>query len=119
MKPLTSLLNLTPTSTAVPSPEFRTAGVTVGFHSVVHGQLPGPMVTVTPAPAVWMLPLSSIARLRMLALPTAPGDQSKLHALVPVAVRQVAPPSTDTSTPATTPPPLSLATPLIVTRSPL
>ena len=36
--------------------------------------------------------------------PSAPGDQSKLQAVVPCATCHVAPPSTDTSTPATTPP---------------
>ena len=38
---------------------------------------------------------------------------------MPCAARQVVPPSTDTSTPATVPPPLSDAVPVMVTRSPL
>src|SRR2546423_13550279 len=118
MKPLTSLLNFTPTSIALASPAFGAAGPTDGGHKLVHGQLPTTIETVTPGPAPSMLPLSSIARLRIVTGPTAPGDQSKLQVDVPCAGRHLAPPSTDTSTPATNPP-VSVAVPVIVTRLPL
>src|SRR4030095_2333037 len=115
----TSLLNLTPTSTARRSPESVTEGTVVGFQTAVQGQMPAPIVTATPPLAVSVLPLSSTARLRIIAEPGAPGDHTKLQLAVPCATRHVAPLSTDTSTLATAPPPLSVATPVIVTRSPL
>src|SRR5262245_30759150 len=119
MKPATSVLNLTPTSTALRSPASLTAGMVDGLQIVVQGQTPAPMVTATLPVAVCTLPESSTARLRMTTEPGAPGDHTKLQLAVPCAACHVAPLSTDTSTPATVPPPPSLATPAMVTRSPL
>src|SRR4051812_15350844 len=119
MKPSASLLNLTPTSTALVSSELAMIGTADGFQSVVHGHVPAITETVAPAPADSMLPLSSIARVRIVADPTVPGFQPKLQLDPPCARCHVAPLSTDTSTPATLPPPLSVAVPLMVTWSPL
>src|SRR5436305_888757 len=119
MKPSMSLLNLTPSSYGLASDELGFVGTVDGFHRFGHGQAPTTTDTVMPLPADSRLPLSSIARLRSVADPSPPGDQSKLQVVVPCATCQVVPPSTDTSTLATTPPPLSVAVPLIVTRLPL
>ena len=51
----------------------------------------------------------------IVAWPARVGDHAKLQALVPVAGFQVTPPSTDTSTLATDPPPVSLAVPVMLT----
>src|SRR6267378_3992937 len=115
MKPLISLLNFTPSSYGLESAALGFVGSVAGFQRLVHGHAPTTTDTVTPAPAASRLPLSSTARLRSVADPSAPGDQSKLHVDVPVATCHVVPPSTDTSTLATRPPPLSVAVPLIVT----
>src|SRR5206468_985788 len=119
MKPAMSLLNFTPSSIASASAALGMVGTTEGCHRLVHGHRPATTDTVTPLLGASRLPLSSIARLRIVAEPSAPGDQSKLQVAVPCAACHVAPPSTDTSTPATTPPPLSVAVPVIVTRLPL
>jgi hypothetical protein len=47
------------------------------------------------------------------------GVELKLHDVVPVAKLKVAPPSTDTSTRATVPPPVSLAVPVMLTGVPV
>jgi len=60
-------------------------------------------------------PLVSTARLLIVADPIAAGVQLKLQAVVPVAALKVAPPSTDTSTRDTDPPPVSLAVPVMLT----
>ena len=73
-----------------------------------------------------MLPLSSAARLTIDAAPCAVGIHVYVQLSRPVAGCQVAPPSVETSTPATTPdgllvvvpPPASAAVPLIVTGVP-
>src|SRR5258705_1609566 len=119
MKPATSLLNFTPSSTALVSAALGRTGTVDGFHRLVQGQLPAMIATVTPLLATSGLPLSSNARLRIVVTPITPGDQSKLQIEVPSAPCHVAPPSTETSTLATTPPPLSVAVPVIVTRLPL
>src|SRR6185295_8583919 len=118
MKPSVSLLNLTPTSTALTSATLGLMGTVDGFHKLVHGQLPAITDTVTLLLGAPRLPLSSMARLRSAAVPSTPGDQVKLQIEVPSAVRHVAPLSTETSTAATTPP-TSLAVPVIVTGLPL
>jgi hypothetical protein len=64
-------------------------------------------------------PLLSTARLLIVAGPGAPGVQAKLHEVVPVATLKLAPPSTDTSTRATDPPPVSLAVPVMLTAAPV
>src|SRR6185503_4408117 len=107
-----------PSSTGLGSSTSATIGALDALKSVLHGQLPGTTETVEPEPAFSRLPLSSIARVRMATEPGAPGVQSKVHDAVPCAAFQVVPPSTDTSTPATTPP-LSDAVPVMVMRSPL
>jgi hypothetical protein len=61
----------------------------------------------------------STARLLILTGPGALGVQLKLQAFVPVAALKVAPPSTDTSTLTTDPPPASLAVPVIATWVPI
>jgi len=48
-----------------------------------------------------------------------PGVHSTAHDEVPAAFFHVVPPSTETSTPPTVPPPLSTAVPVIVMRLPL
>jgi hypothetical protein len=47
------------------------------------------------------------------------GVHIKLHEVVPVAALKVAPPSTDTSTRATVPPPVTLAVPVMMTVVPI
>jgi hypothetical protein len=55
----------------------------------------------------------------IVAGPGALGVQLKLQAVVPVAALKVAPPSTDTSTLTTNPPPGSLAVPVMETWVPI
>src|SRR5262249_12629097 len=105
MKPSMSLLNSTPSSTALVSAALGTVGTAVGRQMLVQGQSPCSIDTVAPAPAASRLPLSSIARTLIVAEPGTPGVQSKLHSVVPLAAFHVVPPSTETSTPATMPPP--------------
>src|SRR6185295_5903704 len=104
MKPSMSLVNCTPSSTALPSAALGTVGAAVGRHRLVQGHSPWAIETVLPAPADSRLPLSSMARTLIVAEPGTPGVQSKLHRLVPFAAFHVVPPSTDTSTPETMPP---------------
>src|SRR5262245_579039 len=63
--------------------------------------------------------LSSVARLLIVTCPAVVRRHVKLHAVVPVAALKVAPPSTDTSTWATVPPPASLAVPVMLTVVPI
>src|SRR6476469_923318 len=119
MNPSISLVNCTPSSTALVSAALGPAGTAPERQMLVHGHSFAALETTAPPPAASRLPLSSIERLLIVADPGAPGVQSKLHRLVPVAAFQVAPPSTETSTPATMPPPWSTAVPVIVTRLPL
>jgi hypothetical protein len=112
--PNRSLVNLTPTSIAPGSPLSAFAGV-VAVPQIEHGHVTG---TVTPAPGTCRLPLSSTARHLIVAagLPCAIHAYDQL--VVPSASCHVVPPSVETSTPATTPPPVSAAVPRSVTRSP-
>src|SRR5215467_6410316 len=112
MNPSTSLLNCMPSSTALVSELLGTVGTELGLQTLVHGHSPCAIDTVLPAPAVSRLPLSSIARALMVAVPGTPGVQSKVHSDVPCAAFHVVPPSTETSTPATMPPPCSTAVPV-------
>src|SRR3954467_8522750 len=113
-KPLTSARNFTPSSTELASPASTVAGVVIaGFHRL-HGQV---TVTVVPAVSVWMLPLSSVARLLSTVLPMPLTSHVYVQFWRPVARRQVAPPSVETSTPAAVPL-VSDAVPLIVTVVP-
>jgi hypothetical protein len=61
----------------------------------------------------------STARLLIVAGPAVAGIQLKLQAFVPAAALKVAPPSTDTSTLTTDPPPGSLAVPVMATWVPI
>jgi len=72
-------------------------------------------VTVICAVGSCTFPLLSTARLLIVAEPGVAGVQLKLHEVVPVAALKVAPPSTETSTRATVPPPVSLAVPVMLT----
>src|SRR6185295_10789341 len=81
----------------------------------VQGHPAGMMFTVVTADGCSRLPVSSTARLMMFAAPRTPGLQLNVQLSRPDARRHVDPPSTETSTPPTTPPPLSVAVPLIVT----
>src|SRR5262249_264045 len=63
--------------------------------------------------------LLSVARLLIVICPGVVGVHVKLHAVVPVAGLKPAPPSTDTSTRATVPPPASLAVPVMLTVVPI
>src|SRR5881275_1113612 len=100
-----------PSSAASPSPESSTPGLTASPNSV-HGQS---TPTAVPGPGVSMLPLSSVARVRIVVVGAPWAIQVYDQALVPVAGCHVSPPSVETSTPATTPPPVSAAVPVTVT----
>lgn len=78
----------------------------------------GLTVTVITAGGFCAFPLSSTARLLIVTVPMAVGVQVKLQEPVPVARFHVAPPSTDTFTPATKPPPFSVAAPVMLTGVP-
>src|SRR5208337_1035516 len=118
MEPARSDLNLTPSSRGESDPASEVDGVELP--KSVHGQVcvPAPTVTVTPAEGVSMLPLSSVARLRRVAVLLPEAVQVKVQLASPVAGCQVAPLSVDTSMPATTPP-TSVAVPWIVTLVPV
>src|SRR4051812_47945658 len=101
-RPKASDLNLTPTSTPLVSPASTCAGVTEP-----HSEQLQATFTRTPLDGVSTLPLSSVARTRITVdgLPWANHEYVQLE--VPVAGCHVVPPSVETSTPATTPPPPS------------
>src|SRR5262245_3325903 len=84
----------------------------------VHGP-PKTPVTVICAGGSCTFPLLSVARLLIVTCPGVVGVHVKLHAVVPVAALKLAPPSTDTSTLATVPPPASLAAPVMLTVVPI
>src|ERR1700704_703385 len=107
-----SALNLTPTSSAPGSCSSSTAGAVPP--AMVHGQA---MLTVTLGESVSTLPESSVARAMIVAAGEPWAFHVYDHEVVPVAGCQVAPPSVETSTPATTPP-VSVAVPVIVTLEP-
>src|SRR5215468_8902626 len=99
MKPLMSLRNLTPSSTALASPASATGGVDDdGFHRL-HGQV---RVMVTPDDGTSMLPLSSMPRLLIVIAPMPVAGNTIDQLSRPLARRQVVP-SSDTSTAATRP----------------
>ena len=84
---------------------------------MLHGQLLPPTLTVTLDEGAPMLALSSVARARSVACPAAAGVHVYDHELVPEAGCQLLA-SVETSTPPTTPPPLSVAVPDTVTGVP-
>ena len=121
MRPAVCERNFTPTSTGLTSVVSATrAGVAPG-PQMLHGHVcgPEPTVTVTPGFGLSMFPLSSAARVRSVVVPDDPEVfHVYVHVPRPVAGCHVWPLSVDTSTPPTTPPPVSLAVPLIVTWLP-
>src|SRR6185436_11692138 len=116
MKPSLSARNLTPSSLAPADESAGTAGVVRSLHRL-HGQTRR-IVTEMPADGISVLPLSSTARLLRTAVPLAAGVQVNVQLSRPVAGCQVAPLSKLTSTAATTPPPPSVAVPLMTTGVP-
>src|SRR5919204_1459469 len=116
MVPNFSEVNLTPTSTGVGSSESRSALGT--FQLAPHSEHGHVTVTGVPAPGVSRLPLSSTARTLIVVVGLPWAIQLYDQLVVPVAGCQVVPPSVETSTPATTPPPLSDAVPEMVTCVP-
>src|SRR4051794_11753549 len=105
MYPLESDWNLTPTSVAVPSGSLATAGVALPQR--LHGHVRPGTVTVTGADRAPRFALSSVARASSAAVPVDRGTHVYVHEVVPEAGCQLLPPSVETSTPATTPPPES------------
>src|SRR5215208_4962180 len=101
--PKTSERNFTPTSTGDVSPASGTDGVTV-LPQIEQGQ---ETATEAPAPGVWVFPLSSVARVLIMVVGWPCAVHVYVQFAVPVAGCQVVPPSVETSTPATTPPPAS------------
>ena len=75
MVPSTSLRNLTPSSTGDGSITLAVPGTIEDLNNDGHGQSLAATVTLMPAPAASMLPLSSIARLLIVTWPSAPGTQ--------------------------------------------
>src|SRR5690348_12548958 len=104
MVPSRSDLKRTPTSIALVSFSSTIDGVTL-VPNRLHGQ---PMPTETPGDGDSTLPLSSVARVRILVVGAPCAIHVELQAVVPVAGCHVVPPSVETSTPATVPPPASV-----------
>src|SRR5208283_3221207 len=100
-----------------PSPLSTSTGVAVEFQPS-QGQSCAATVTALPAEGVSIFPLSSVARESMVAEPSTVGVQVYDQEARPGAGCQVFPPSAETSTPATTPPPESVAVPEITTGVP-
>src|SRR6476659_8876922 len=113
MEPAVSVRNFRPSSTELESDSFGFCGTALAGQ-MVHGHVRPPTVTLTPDDGAPMFALSSVARARSVAVPALLG----VHVHVPVARCQVAPLSVETSTPATTPPPVSVAVPDTVTALP-
>jgi hypothetical protein len=76
-------------------------------------------VTATCVGVACTFPLLSTARLLIVVAPATEGVHKKVQEVVPLAAAKVVPPSTDTSTLATVPPPVSLAVPVMVTVVPV
>ena len=76
------------------------------------------MFTLSAVSRVSIFPESSKARDLTVTVPSDVGIQIKVQLDAPVAVCHVRPPSTETSTPATIPPPASVAVPVIMTVVP-
>src|SRR5471030_3296528 len=100
MKPAVLERNLTPSSVELVSPSSAFCGVAVDGQIVQgHVRVEAVIVTVRPADGVSMFPLSSNARLLIVAEPTTIGVHWYVQLVVPVAWFQVVPPSVETSTP--------------------
>ncbi len=117
MEPAVSVRNFRPSSTELESDSFGFFGTALA-DQIVHGHVRPPTVTLTPDEAAPMFALSSVARARSVVVPEVVGVQVYVHDAVPAARCQVAPLSVETSTPATTPPPVSVAVPETVTGAP-
>src|ERR687895_493150 len=114
MKPSASARNFVPSSTAAASLSSGRDGTAVGAQ-IVQGHAPAAgTLMVMPSPGDSMLPLSSKARLLIETAPDPATVQGNDQEVVPVARYHDVPPSGDTSTPPITPPPDSVAVPLIV-----
>ena len=115
-KPLTSARKRTPSSTLPGSALSIVPGV-APLPQMLQGHWRPVTLMDTTAVGVSRLPLSSTARLLMVAEPLVSGVQLYVQLPRPVAGCQVVPPSVETSTPPTTPP-TSLAVPVIVIKLP-
>src|SRR5438093_13327314 len=88
---------------------------------MLHGQVAWfrtPTFTILPGPGTSRFPLSSMARLLSVTDPDADGTHWKLQLGPPLAWCHFVPPSTDTSTAPSAPPPPSLAVPLTAVDAP-
>src|SRR2546426_10327711 len=117
MYPLVSVRNFKPNSLPLVSPLEMIAGTALEFQiEQGHGRVA--TLILIPAPGVSRFAVSSTARLLIVTLPAILGVHVCVHVLLPGvhpdAGCHVAPPSTETSTPATRPPPESVALPVIV-----
>jgi len=101
--------------TAVP---IGKAAPALGDVIVEVGGVVSRTVTVISVGGSCTFPLLSTARLLIVAGPGVAGIHIKLHAVVPVAALKLAPPSTDTSTRASVPAPVTLAVPVMLTVVP-
>src|SRR6185436_12430291 len=112
--PLTSDRNRTPSSTGLTSFTSDRHGTT-DVSQRLQGHAASVIVTDLVVTGDSRLPLSSTARLMTPVVPSTPGLQVKLQLSRPTARCHVVPPSTETSTALTTPPPLSAAVPVMLT----
>src|SRR6267378_2739366 len=116
ISPSNSVENRTPTSSGFPSPASVSPGTADG-DQMVHGQscpLTGRLTEV----GAERFPLSSTARLISVTAPSVEGLTLYVQFSLPAAGCHVAPPSMETSTPPTTPPPWSVAVPDMVVGTP-
>src|SRR3954471_14863961 len=119
MYPFESARNFIPSSTDAVSPSSIGAGGTTEASQTEQGHdFVPPIVTATPAEGVSTLPVSSKPRLRIVVGPDPETVHANDQVVVPDAARHVVPPSVDTSTPETIPPPVSEEVPLIVMVDP-
>src|SRR4029077_7756801 len=95
-------------------PESLTPGVDPE-PQIEHEQ---PTLSTRPVAGASRFPLSSTARVRIVVLGFPWATQPYLQLVVPVAGCQLVPPSVETSTPATMPPPASDAVPETVIEVP-
>src|SRR4029079_14078947 len=118
IEPATSEVNSTPSVTGAVSESATVPGTIDAGHTLQgHPPPPEPDPTVIGmlAPGASRLPLSSTARLRIVVEKLPEGGHVEVQFARPLAGCHVAPLSTDSSTPPTTPPPVSAAVPVIVT----
>src|SRR6266700_908121 len=114
--PLVSERNLTPSSTGESGPASAVPGKAEQPQKLLPAEQFAPATdTLIPVEGNSRFPLSSTARLRMVNDPFCPGCQEYVQFSRPLAGCHVVPPSTETSTPPTTPPPISVAVPEMLT----